>query len=103
MGLTNTWAHPDVCQSQASSIQESHPSDRSTFLIKVDYEPFVLKGDDVLRLDVDVGNTVAMQKCDALHQLATEIRNLAEKHPESAGRVKCSRLGDIRDARLSSR
>jgi hypothetical protein len=36
-----------------------------------------------LGLDIEVGNTVAMQKCDAVHQLLAKILNLAaRKLPE---------------------
>jgi len=45
------------------------------------------RGKDVLGLDVEVGNTVAMQKCDTLYQLATEIHNLAAKHPECESNI----------------
>jgi thymidine phosphorylase len=39
-------------------------------------------GNDVLGLDVEVGNTAAMEKCDTLYQLPAKIHNLAAKHSE---------------------
>ena len=50
--------------------------------IEVNYEQSIWTGNDVLGLDVEVGNTMAMQKCDTLYQLLTKIHNLAAKHSE---------------------
>jgi protein gp37 len=50
--------------------------------IEVDYEQSVWTGNNVLWLDVEVGNTAAMQKCDTLYQLPAKIHNLAAKHSE---------------------
>jgi hypothetical protein len=52
--------------------------------IKVDYEQLVWKDNYVSGFDVEVGNTVAMQKGDAIQQLATKIHDLAAaaEHPE---------------------
>jgi len=55
--------------------------------IKVDYKQLVSKGNDVLGFDVEVGNAVAMQKCDTLYQLSAEIHNLAAKHPEYESKI----------------
>jgi hypothetical protein len=66
--MANLWGHPS--RSPAPAIDQriwAIDTDRD---IKVDYEQLVWKGNDVLGLDVEVGNTVAMQKCDTLYQLA---------------------------------
>ena len=62
--------------------------------VKVDHEQSVSKGNDVLRLDVEVGSTAAMQKSDAFHQLATEICNLAGKHPKCESNIQGSGFGE---------
>jgi len=62
--------------------------------IKVDYEQLVSKGNDVLGLDVEMGNTMAMQKCDTLYQLPTEIHNVAAKHPECEAKIQGSGFGE---------
>ena len=86
---TNTCIHPDVCQSLAPSIQESHAGARSTFLIKVDYEPFVVKGDDVLRLDVEVGKPWrcrnATPSTNWRLKFAISLRNIPNANPRSRG------------------
>ena len=45
------------------------------------------RSNDVLWLDVKLGNAVAMQKCDTLYQLATEIHNLVAKLPECESKI----------------
>ena len=54
----------------------------------------VLKASDIWRLDVEMGNTVAMQKGDTLYQLATEIHNLSAKHSECESKIWGSDLGE---------
>ena len=81
--MANLWGHP--LRSPAPAIDQriwSIDTDRD---IKVDYEQSVSKDNDVLGLYVEVGNTAAMQKCDTLYQLMTQIQNLAliRKVPES--------------------
>ena len=45
----------------------------------------ILRSNDVLRLDDEMGNAVAMQKCDTLYQLATEIHNLVAPGANPSG------------------
>jgi hypothetical protein len=48
--------------------------------IEVDYVKMALTSDnDVSGLDIEMGNPIFMKKCDAVHQLPTEISNLAMK------------------------
>ena len=61
------------------NLSEMRASD--TDRVEIDNEQSEWKGNDVLRLDVEVGNTVSMKKSDTLYQLATEIHNVVAKHP----------------------
>jgi hypothetical protein len=83
--MANLWSHPS--RSPAPTIDQriwAIDTDRD---IKVDYEQLVGTGNDVLGLDVEVGNIVVMQKSDTLYQLLTEIHNLAAKHPECESKI----------------
>ena len=64
--MANLWGHP--LRSPAPAIDQRIRAIDADRDIKVDYEQLVWKGDDVLGLDVEVGNIVAMQKCDTLYQ-----------------------------------
>jgi hypothetical protein len=83
--MANLWSHPS--RSPAPAIDQRTWATDTDRDIKVDYKQLVLMGDNVLGLNVEVGNTVAMQKCDALCQLATEVYNLTAKHPECESEI----------------
>jgi hypothetical protein len=83
--MANLRGHPSSSPAPATDQRTwAFDTDRD---IEVDYRQLVSKGNDVLGLDVEVGNTVAMQKCDTLYQLGTEIHNLAAKHPECESNI----------------
>lgn len=85
---TSTWGHP--LRSPAPAIDQhiwAIDVDRD---IKVNYEQSVFMGDHVLRLDVEVGDITAMQICDAIHQLATEIRTLVAEHLKLESKIQGS-------------
>jgi thymidine phosphorylase len=44
-------------------------------------------GNDVLGLDVEVGNTAVMQKCDTLYQLLAKIHNVAAKPSDCESKI----------------
>jgi hypothetical protein len=48
--------------------------------VEIYFEQSGFKNDYVSGLDVEMSNITAMQKCDALYQLATEVRTLVAKH-----------------------
>jgi hypothetical protein len=83
--MANLGGHPS--RSPAPAIDQRIWSIDTDGEIKVDYEQLVWKGNDVLGLDVEVGDTMAMQKCDTLYQLLTEIHNLSAKHPERESKI----------------
>jgi hypothetical protein len=78
--MANLWGHPSA--SPAPAIDQRRWAIDTDRDVKVDYEQLVSKDNDVLGLDVEVGNTLAMQKCDTLYQLLTEIHNVVVNHPE---------------------
>jgi hypothetical protein len=88
VSLLNTGAGPSI-QGPAPAIDQRIWATDTDRDIKVDFEQLVWKGSDVFGLDVEAGNTVAMQKCDTLYRLLTEISNLATKqHPASESESK---------------
>jgi hypothetical protein len=54
--------------------------------VEVDYEQSVSIGNsidnDVSGFDVEVGNAMAMQKCDTFYQLSTQIHDIDRKRPK---------------------
>jgi hypothetical protein len=85
--MPNLWGHPPT--SPAPAIDQriwAINTGRDTNL-KVDNEQSVFMGDYVLRLDVEVGNITAIQVCDTLYQLATEIRILVAEHLEFESKI----------------
>jgi hypothetical protein len=77
--MANLWGHPST--SPAPAIDQRRWAIDTDRDVEVDYEQFVSNDNDVLGLDVEVGNTLAMQKCDTLYQLLTEIHNVVVNHP----------------------
>jgi hypothetical protein len=78
--MANLWGHPS--RSPAPAIDQRRWAIDTDRDVKVDYEQLVWSDNDVLGLDVEVGNSAAMQKCDTLYQLLTEIHNVVVKHSE---------------------
>jgi hypothetical protein len=77
--MANLWGHPS--RSPAPAIGQRRWAIDTDRDVEVDYEQFFWKDDDVLGLDVKVGNTLAVQKCDTLYQLPTEIHSVVANHP----------------------
>jgi hypothetical protein len=78
--MANLRGHPS--RSPAPAINQGIWAIDTDRDIEVDYEQSIWMGNNVLGLDVKVGNTMAMQKCDTLYQLLAKIHNLAAKHSE---------------------
>jgi len=90
--MANLWGHPS--RSPAPAIDQriwAIDTDRD---VEVDYEQLVWNDNDIWGLDVEVGNTLAMQKCDTLYQLPTEIHNVVVSHLECESIIQGGGFGE---------
>jgi hypothetical protein len=91
--MADLWGHPSG--SPAPAIDQriwAIDTDRD---VEIDYEQSVFKNDYVSGLDVEMSNITAMQKCDALYQLATKIRALVAKRLECESVLFCVSHGGL--------